>query len=129
MADRIADVPDDADWPEIEEDMVPDRDVVPDAGPFERPFEYLHGARVTLDSDLGSPTKLLAATAARSILRVADETDTGIDPAKRERFTAIANAELSTDEDDLVEALAELTAFVEAHISPPDELSPPDDQG
>lgn len=119
MARRIKDIDDDGteDWPELEEDLIPDDPLVPDAGPFERPFEYLHGARVTLDSDLKLPTKLLAATAAKSVLRVADETDTPIDEDERESFEEIAAGGIETSEDALVEALGKLTAFVERNIT------------
>lgn len=117
MARRIRDVPDEVDWPELEDDLVPEDSLVPDAGPFERPFEYLHGARVTLDSDLKLPTKLLAATSAKSVLRVADETETDISEAEREAFETIAAGDIETTEADLVEALGQLTAFVERNIT------------
>lgn len=117
MADRIADVDDTADWPDLEEDLVPEDSLVPDAGPFERPFEYLHGARVTLDSDLKRATKLLTATAARSLLRVADETDTPVSEDERAAFERVAAGDIPASEDALVEALGDLTAFVEQNIT------------
>jgi len=117
MAERIADVPDEADWPELEEELVPESGFMPDAGPFETPFEYLHGARVTLNSDLVRPAQLLTITAARSILRVADETDTPIDPDEREAFEDLAAGEVSGDEDELVDVLARLAAFVERNLT------------
>lgn len=118
MARRIRDIDDEqVDWPELEEDLIPDDARVPDAGPFERPFEYLHGARVTLDSDLKLPTKLLTATAAKSVLRVAEETGTSIEASERETFERIAAGDIETSEDALVEALGELTSFVERNIT------------
>lgn len=117
MAERISDVPDDADWPELEDEIIPEMDPVSDAGAFERPFAYLHGARATIEGDLLQPTKLLTVTAAKSVLRVAEATDTEIEAPKREHFERIANGEVATDRDELVEALAELTVFVEANMT------------
>lgn len=118
MADRIADLPDDeVDWPDLEDDLIPEHDPMPDAGgPFTRCFEYLHGARATLDADLVAPTRLLTAMAARSILRVADETGTELDEATRERFEAIAGGDVPEDQTGMLETLARLSAYVETQI-------------
>lgn len=117
MAHRIRDLPDEAEFRDLEDELLPDEDPLPDAGgPFTRCFTYLHGARVTLDADLTAPTRLLAVTAARSILRVVDETGTAIEPEERERFERIAGAELPEEKDDLIEALADLSGFVERRI-------------
>lgn len=119
MAERIADIDDEGveDWPELEDELVPDDDLVPDAGPFKRPFAFLHGARVTMDSDLMLPTKVLTATAAKSILRVADETDTAIPDGDRELFERVARGDIAAEQLELVEALGEMTAFVERNLS------------
>ncbi len=117
MARRIRDIPDDAEWPELEDAYIPDQDPLPDAGgPFTRAYAYLHGARATLDSDLTAPTRLLAATAARYILLVADETDTEIDPDDREAFERFAQGEMPTDTHGLVDTLTQLSAFVEKQV-------------
>jgi hypothetical protein len=117
MAERINEVPDDADWPEIEEDLVPESDFMEDAGPFAEPFEYLNAARMTLGEDLHRPTKLLAITAARTLLRVADETDTEIDPDDRATFEAIAEGEVPAEKQALVQTLGTLAAFTERNLT------------
>jgi hypothetical protein len=125
VANRISDIDDDGieDWPELEEELVPDDTLVPDAGPFERPFQYLHGARVTLDSDLMLPTKMLAATSAKSVLRVAEQTGTEIPDKDREIFERVARGDIAAEEGALVEALGQLTSFVERNITLGDETS------
>lgn len=117
MARRISEVPDDADWPELEEEMIPEVDPVPDAGgPFTICYEYLHGARATLDADVLAPTRLLTATAARSVLRVADEEDVEVPEDRRGDFEAYAAGDVPEDQDGLIEALTRLTAFVETQV-------------
>lgn len=117
MARRIRDLPDDAEFHDLEDELIPEEDPYPDAGgPFTRCFEYLHGARVTLDADLPTPTRLLTITAARSVLRVADESGTEIPDQHAERFQAIADGDLPEEQDALVEALAELSGFVERQV-------------
>lgn len=130
MADRIADIDDDGveDWPELEEELVPETPLVPDAGPFKRSFEYLHGARVTLDSDLMLPTKMLAATSAKSVLRVAEETGKQIPEEEREAFEKIARGEIDASEGALVEALGRLSSFVERNITLGEDETEPDDE-
>lgn len=117
MAERISDVPDEADWPEIEEDLVPESEFMPDAGPFVEPFEHLHGARMTLGDELLRPTKVLTVAAARSLLRVADETDTPIDEGKRDTFERFAEGDVAGEQAALVDALGEMAAFVERHLT------------
>lgn len=117
MARRIKDIPDDAEWPELEDAYIPDQDPLPDAGgPYTRAFEYLHGARATLNANLITPTRLLAATAARFILRLADENDMGIPSEEREAFERMANGGIPEDTDGVVEDLARLAAFVEQEV-------------
>lgn len=118
MAHRIADLPDDeSDWPDLEDELIPDTDPLPEAGgPFTRCFEYLHGARATLDADLTAPTRLLTATAARSILRIAEETGSEIPPEDRSAFERIAEGEIPEDQAGMLETLARLSAFVERRI-------------
>lgn len=117
MARRIKDIPDDAEWPELEDEYIPDQDPVPDAGgPYTRAFEYLHGARATLNASLVTPTRLLAATTARFILLLAEEHDRPLAPDKRASFERIADGEIPDDTDGVVEVLAELAAFVESEV-------------
>lgn len=118
MARRIRDLPDDeVDWPDLEEELVPEHDPMPESGgPFTRSFEYLHGARVTMDADLSGPTRLLTITAARSILRIAEETETPIPDEDEERIRRVAGGDLPETQDRLLEALARLSGFVERQI-------------
>lgn len=118
MAERVSDHPDDLDaWPDIEDELIPEHDPMPDAGgPFTRSFEFLHGARVTLDADLPGPTRLLTITAARSILRIAEETGTEIPDDHEELIRRVAGGDLPEAQRDLVEALARLSGFVETQI-------------
>lgn len=117
MARRISDVPDDAEWPELEDEFIPDEDPLPEAGgPWTKAYAYLHGARATLDADLAAPTRLLAATAARYILLLVDEQETEISPEDEQAFRRIAEGEVSGKTDDLVETLTRLSAFVEKKV-------------
>lgn len=117
MADRISELPEDAEFKELEEEMIPEEDPVPDAGgPFTQCYEYLHGARATLDADLTAPTRLLAATAARSILRLADEHDVALDEDRRAAFERFAAGEVPSEQDALIETLATLSGFVERRV-------------
>lgn len=117
MARRISDVPDDAEWPELEEQFIPDEDPLPDAGgPWTKAYAYLHGARATLDADLAAPTRLLAATAARYILLVTEQEGAEIEPGEEETFERYAKGEIPWETDPLVETLTQLSAFVEKKV-------------
>lgn len=116
MARRISELPDDVDWPDLEDDLIPEEDPLPEAGgPFTRAFEYLHGARATIDADLTAPTRLLTSTAARAILRIADEEDIEI-PETDAWLEALAEGDIPHERDDLVAALARLSSFVERQV-------------
>ncbi len=117
MARRIRDIPDDAEWPELEDEYIPDKDPLPDAGgPYTRALEYLHGARATLNANLVTPTRLLAATTARFILLLAEENNLEIPREQRDTFERIAEGNIPEDTDGAVEDLARLAAFVEQEV-------------
>jgi hypothetical protein len=122
MARRIADIPEDAEWPELEEELIPEHDPVPDAGgAFTRCYEYLHGARATLDADVIAPTRLLTVAAARTVLRTADAEGVEVPGDRREDFETYADGDVPEDQDGLIEALTRLTAFVETQVHEADE--------
>lgn len=125
---RVRDFPDDAEqWPDLEDDLIPDPMELPTSGPYGPAFTYLHAARVTLDAGLVRPTKLLIRTAARLTLATADEV--GDDPSEEEAQALDAMADWTVDVDDPVEMLdllATLSAFVEKRLDIPKGKTPGD---
>lgn len=121
MAHRIADLPDDDpdDWPDLEDELIPDEVWMPNMGAFDPSFQYLHGARVTLDAGLMHPTRLLTAAAAKVLLKVAGEQEIGIPKPQADRFESFARGHVDAEQDALLQALAELAAFLETQVQSP----------
>lgn len=112
---RVAHYPAEEEWPDLEEEHYEGSDF-PMGGPFAVAYEFLHGARITLDQGLTRPTRLLVAAAARNALRIAAERDEAADASEEAALDALGRGEVEADAEDLLDSLTTLAVFIEKRI-------------
>ena len=123
MAPRVSDYPDDEEWPDLEEELVGETTFTM-GGAYAPAYEFLHGARVTLDAGLLRATRLLAAAAARGSLAIAAREGDEVGEEERTQLEAIGTGAIDAEAEALLDALTHLAVFVERRLKAPDAGQP-----
>lgn len=113
---RVRDFPPEEEWPDLEEELYAESDF-PMGERYGPAYEFLHGARITLDAGLVRPTRLLAAAAAQNALLLAEQHGEAADGKERAALEAIGRGEVGREPEELLGALTELAVFVEGRVT------------